>query len=273
MVPVTESNERNMDRWAVSLLKELESAGLLRGGSVEAESAVAAGRAKGAIVDKTSQFRLITVPLLPEDPDVFVRNFIDRATLKIKNVKTLQAKARGLISYYRGGSEELMPRTGKNEIVMVPMSEVMFKRYTTVRLSELDEELPPEEEEEEDKGKKKKKGLTAAEIDLYAQAVKSPQTGFLAMSRAACNWVFPEEVPRPIVNKKQQEKLLGLDQEKRVIAADAADDEETAEKEINVASSSAVAGPEEEKEEVAVEDEAPPPPPPIGLARPPTTTS
>lgn len=264
MVPVTESNERNMDRWAVSLLKELEGAGLLRGGSVEAESAVAAGRAKGTIVDKTPQFRLITVPLLPEDPDVFVRNFIDRATLKIKNVKTLQAKARGLISYYRGGSEELMPRTGKNEIVMVPMSEVMFKRYTTVRLAELDEELPPEEEEEEDKGKKKKKGLTAAEIDLYAQAVKSPQTGFLAMSRAACNWVFPEEVPRPIVNKKQQEKLLGLDQEKRVIAADAADEEETAEKEINVASSSA-AGPEEEKEEVAVEDEAPPPPPPVDL--------
>jgi hypothetical protein len=269
MVPVTESNERNMDRWAVSLLKELEAAGLLRGGSVEAETAVAAGRAKGTVVDKTPQFRLITVPLLPEDPELFVSNFIDRDTLKVKNVKTLQAKARGLISYYRGGSEELMPRTGKSELVLVPMSDPMFKRYTAVRLAELDEEPAPEEEEEEKKTKTKKKGLTAAEIDLYAQAVKSPQTGFLAMSRAACNWVFPEEVPRPTVSKKQQEKLLGLDQEKRVIAADAADtaDEETAEKELNVAASSSSAAapgaPEEEKEEVAVEDEAPPPPPPV----------
>jgi hypothetical protein len=265
MVPVTESNERNMDRWAVSLLKELEAAGLLRGGSVEAETAVAAGRAKGTVVDKTPQFQLITVPLLPENPELFVGNFIDRATLKIKNVKTLQAKARGLISYYRGGSEELMPRTGKNEIVMVPMSDMMFKRYATARLAELDEELPPEEEEEDKGDKKKKKGLTAAEVDLAAQAVKSPQTGFLAMSRAACNWVFPEEVPRPTVSKKQQEKLLGLDQEKRVIAADAADtaDEgvETAEKELNV--TAAAAAVEEEKEEVAVEDEAPPPPPPV----------
>jgi hypothetical protein len=262
MVPVTESNERNMDRWAVSLLKELEAAGLLRGGSVEAETAVTAARAKGTVVDKAPQFRLITVPLLPEDPELFVNNFIDRNTLKIMNVKTLQAKARGLISYYRGGSEELMPRTGKVDLVLVPMSDPMFKRYTAVRLAELDEEPAPEEEEEDKKTKTKTKGLTAAEIDLYAQAVKSPQTGFLAMSRAACNWVFPEEVPRPTVSKKQQEKLLGLDQEKRVIAADAADEgEETAEKELNV--TAAAAGPEEEKEEVAVEDEAPPPPPAV----------
>jgi len=226
---VKESRERNMDKWAVTLLKDLESAGLLKG-AVEAEAAVAAARAKGpgfALTPISPAFKLHTFPMLPEDAKEFVANFVDRNTLRILNANVLKARATGLISYYRGGSEELMPRTGRNEIVAVPMSEYMFKEYSVARLAELEMETPSKPEEEDTgKGKGKgQKGMTKAEVDLYAQATKSQQTGFLALSRAACNWVFPEEVPRPKVSVKDQVKLLGAEQN-QMIDADLAEDQD-----------------------------------------------
>ena len=224
-VDVKESRERNMDRWAVSLLKDLEAKGLLRGVGVEAEAAVTTARTAGPGTPIASTaFKLHTFPMLPEDAKEFVANFVDRNTLKIINARVLQARATGLISFYRGGSEELMPRTGRNEIVEVPMSEYMFKEYSVARLAELEMEGPTQADEGGGGGAgKARKGMTAAEVDLYTQATKSQQTGFLALSRAACNWVFPEEVPRPKVSVKDQVKLLGAEQNK-LIDADLAED-------------------------------------------------
>lgn len=228
---IEKSKERNMDTWSVELLKDLEAKGILGGGgAAEAEAAVAAARAAGPGTPiATAAFKLHVFPVLPEDAKEFVANFVDRNTLKITNTNVLKARTSGLISYYKGGGDELMPRTTRNEIVEVPMSEYMFKEYSRARMAELEMESPaagPEEGEEAGAaGKKKRKGMTAAEMDLYTQATKSQQTGFLALSRAACNWVFPEDVPRPDVSVKQQTKLLGLDQD-RVIAADLAEDVE-----------------------------------------------
>ena len=222
---VRDSHERNMDRWAVALLKDLESPAvdILKGG-VEAEAAVAAARAIGpGTVPATDLFKLHTFPMLPEDATQFVSNFVDRATLKIVNNNVLRARATGLISYYRGGSEELMPRTTRNEVIEVPMSEHMFKSYSEARMAELEMEAPAESEHDDEKAKKRK-GMTAAEVDLYTQATKSQQTGFLALSRAACNWVFPTDVERPKVSVKDQVKLLGADQGKLIDADLAVDD-------------------------------------------------
>jgi len=222
---VKESRERNMDKWAVTLLKDLEAKGLLKGGGVEAETAVVAAREKGpGSVPATALFKLHTFPMLPEDGKEFVANFVDRNTLQIINANVLKARASGLISYYRGGSEELMPRTGRNEIVEVPMSDYMFKEYSVARLAELDMETPAKPDDDEGgAAKAKRRGMTTAEVDLYTQATKSQQTGFLAFSRAACNWVFPEEIPRPKVSAKDQVKLLGAEQN-RLIDADLAED-------------------------------------------------
>jgi hypothetical protein len=213
-----------MGKWAVKLLTDLEANGFLVGVAATAEAEVAAATLppKGPLQSTFSAFKLHTFPMLPDDAKEFVENFIDRATLKIINANVLRARATGLISYYRGGSEELMPRTTNNKVVQVPMSEHMFKGYSIVRSAELDVEAPTVTEEG---AKAKRKGMTAAEEDLYAQATKNNQQGFLAMSRAACNWVFPDDVPRPKVDKKDQAKLLGLDQDK-VIAADLVVDEE-----------------------------------------------
>ena len=116
-----------------------------------------------------------------------------------------------------------MPRTTRNEVIEVPMSEHMFKSYSEARMAELEMEAPVESEHDDEKAKKRK-GMTAAEVDLYTQATKSQQTGFLALSRAACNWVFPTDVERPKVSVKDQVKLLGADQGKLIDADLAVDD-------------------------------------------------
>ena len=219
---VKESRERNMDRWTASLVAELEAAKILKGVSVEAAAEASASLSSKAPAPAavSNPYRLHTMPMLPDDPRTFISNFVDRNTLKILHTNVLKARASGLISYYRGGSEELMPRTGKNELVLVPMSDFMFKAYSVVRMRELELETP-KDAPQEDTVKAKRKGMTAAEADLYEQATKSLNTGFLCMSRAACNFVFPEDVPRPVVDPKKQEKLLGIEKD-RVLSVDAA---------------------------------------------------
>lgn len=222
---VKTSRERNMDAWAVSLVRDLEGQGILTpGGAAEAEAAVQAARALGpGSALTTPAFRLHTFPMLPEDPKVFVSNFVDRNTLKIINTDVLKARTTGLVSYYRGGSEELMPRAN-SEIVEVPMSEEMFIEYAKARGAELEMEAPEERADEEGGAgaTRRRKGMTAAEMDLYAQATKTVQTGFLTLSRAACNWTWPPEVERPTMSSKQKAKLLGVEPD-RILAADGAD--------------------------------------------------
>ena len=189
---VRTSRERNMDAWAASISVDMKAAGLIP-------------------AEKPATIR--TFPLLPDDATVFVDKFIDKVTLAILNTNILKSRASGLVSYYRGGSEELMPRTGINKKVEVPMSDYMFKGYSVARLAELDKDgptIPPE-------------STAGKPFDLYAFTTKNKQTGFLSQSRAACNWVFPEEVPRPKMDGKQQAKLLGVEKE-RIVAVDMVED-------------------------------------------------
>ena len=224
--PVGESRERNMDRWAVTLIKDLEAkVDILKGLGLEAGAAVEAARTanpsfptsgvEGTGSAKT-HFSLRTYPLLPEDKDDFVDNFINRNTLELHHHNVLTARATGLVSYYRGGSEELMPRPGRNELVLVPFSDYAYKNYVAVRMEELKAE-PPEEEEDK-KSQLKRKGMTAGEVDLYTQATQTQAQGFMCGSRAACNFTFPDGVEMPLLIGKEKAKLLGLDQD-RIIAA------------------------------------------------------
>jgi hypothetical protein len=253
---VENSRERRPDLWAVHLMKELEKLGILPAGkAAAAETEIAAGKAP------TGAFRVMTMPLLPEDQDEFVGNFVDRATLKIKNANALRSRAMGLVSFYRGGSEEFMPRTGLNEIVEIPMSEYMFQEYTRVRNAELEAESPSDLAEEEDAAggaAARRGGVSRAEQDLYALATKTIQTGFLAGSRAACNWVFPEEVPRPAVGTTDQEaKLRGVQAAPAAVVA--ADEEAAIEPDMEISPPAALVGTgaadAEPAGEAAIEDE------------------
>jgi hypothetical protein len=284
-VPVQRSRERNMDRWAVKLLKEMEDAKFLPvGGSIgssevveaaraaldastaatvpvvaeegakpeegaaaaatatatvveapsaKAEKAVARARTKFeaergtvSMLDKTPQFRIRTRPLLPESANVFVQTFVNLQTLKIQYPDILKARISGLVSYYKGGSEELMPRVGRNELVKVPMSDHMFAGYVEVREEEIDKEKkaagPPDQGGPPPKGGAAGRAMTRREMDLYTQATKELQTGFKSGSRAACNYVFPTEVPRPKLSEKQRIQVLGIDKG-RTVAVDRGD--------------------------------------------------
>ena len=225
------SRERNMDTWAVELIKELEEVGyLVDGVSADAEVAVAAARASGpGNLPKTTAFQLLTYPMLPEAADKFVDNFIDTARLTIKNANILRARSLGLVSYYRGGAEDLMPRAERVDI-RVPMSETELRRYVDVREREIDVERSSRDEEKNPgeaslvKGRRTK--ATETELDLYAQATKTRQSGFRTGSRAACNWVFPNEVSRPLTDVTDQDraKILGLKEENELLAVDLATD-------------------------------------------------
>ena len=252
--PVGACPERNMAGWAVGLIKELEAKGVLAAGTGAAAEADAVAAAPGPWGTppkplKSTHFRIMVGPLMYDSGKKFVDTFVDRNTLAIKHGNILRARATGLVSFYKGGSEELMPRTSRNEVVEVPMSDYMFQEYTRARLIELEMEdkssksKPKEGEEAGGGAAAKRRGATRAEQDLYAQATKSTQTGFLALSRAACNWVFPEDVPRPQLSVKEQTKLLGIDQGK-VISADGG--EEDADGDLDVApAGGAAAGPKE----------------------------
>lgn len=224
--PVEKSRERNMDLWGASLVSEMETRGFFTKSGVgnEATAAVRTARAAG-IGEKpdTKTFKTVVYPLLPDNGDVFVPNFVDRATLKLMNRNVLIARCSGIVSYYKGGSEELMPRLSRNEVVRVPMSDYMFKEYTRARLKELEMENVKPDETGATTASTKRKGMTAAEQDLYALATTSHSAGFKSATRAACNWVFPEEIPRPTFSKDEELVALGLDTKERLIAVDLAE--------------------------------------------------
>ena len=185
-----DSNERNIEAWGKSIVADLVAKGILQE-SVE-------------ITDHT-------YPHLPEEHNEFVSNFIQKESLQIMNPNVLKARTLGYVSYYKGQSEELMPRGIEKEIVLVPMSDHMFVEYLRVRNAEIDRD--------------KKKASVAPQkqvgpINLYAQATKVLQTGFMARSRAACNFTFPEGIVRPVfASLKQEVQVLGLEPVK-VIAVD-----------------------------------------------------
>jgi hypothetical protein len=185
-----------------------------------------ADRSTVSMLSQTPQFRIRTLPLLPEKGDAFVQFFVDPMTLQILYPDVLKARISGLVSYYKGGSEELMPRVGRNELVRVPMADHMFAGYIEAREEEIDKEKKSAGGGEEEYGaapaKAVGRAMTRKEMDLYTQATKSPNTGFKSATRAACNYVFPTEVKRPKISDKQRTQILGIDKP-RTIAVDRGD--------------------------------------------------
>uniref|UniRef100_A0A6C0E6M4 Helicase ATP-binding domain-containing protein n=1 Tax=viral metagenome TaxID=1070528 RepID=A0A6C0E6M4_9ZZZZ len=145
-----------------------------------------------------------TYPMLPDDGQVFVDNFVNKEAKGDQAILTrttiLKNRATGLISYYAGGSEELMPRKTIHEVPL-EMGAYMFEKYSEARGKEL----------------KMKKQTVNPNASLFDQATSSPDSGFLALSRAACNFVFPEAVKRPQITVKQMKQLEGKEE---IIAVD-----------------------------------------------------
>jgi hypothetical protein len=140
---------------------------------------------------------LISYPLLPVNPKEFNRYFVDENTLEAKNVATLKKRLYGLVSYYRGASEDLMPTIVEDREINIIFSEYSLQYYTRKRVQEI-AETPSE--------------IVGAgeEVNPYDDiadvAGSVNPSNYRFNSRAACNFAFPSQIPRPYQSLRKEEE-------------------------------------------------------------------
>lgn len=124
-----------------------------------------------------------------DDGEQFYNNFIqidEKFGDKIKNIEVFKRRILGLVSYYTA-QEKDYPTTIIHDNVRVMMSDYQKSIYELIRIQE------KKTEKTKTSSKSKKKKLTS-----------SVQSMFRVYSRQVCNFVFPDEIPRPYKNPKFQ---------------------------------------------------------------------
>ena len=111
---------------------------------------------------------------LPSDPDEFAKLFLDG--LNIKNALLFQRRIQGLVSYFKGADERMLPRRVDDDKLLeeVPMSNEMFNRYLAVRYEEIRRDA-------------RRKLNPVREDDAEMKT-------FRVNSRLACNYAIPPEL-------------------------------------------------------------------------------
>jgi hypothetical protein len=136
-------------------------------------------------VELESEEKMLEVNLecLPSDYEDFYKTFIDN--LKIKNALLMGKRIQGLVSYYKGTDQNLLPKRleEENTLVKIEMSEVQFNRYLTVRSEEIKSET-----------NKRRRGGLNDEMGSYRM-----------ISRMACNYAVPAEFRPSKWNKTEDE--------------------------------------------------------------------
>ena len=122
------------------------------------------------------------IKALPDNTDTFINKFIDPETGNLNNADLFKRRILGLTSYFKSAQEKLLPKYDKNrdfKIIRVPMSDHQLAQYSLAR----------KEERTSDKNKRIKARMGK---DLFDMA-----STYRIYSRELCNFVFPEEYPRP----------------------------------------------------------------------------
>jgi len=136
---------------------------------------------------------------LPDDPDDFNRMFTDGYG-KVVNIDILKRRILGLTSYFRSAQEELMPSYEKTEdgknyhVIYSNMSDYQFGVYQRIRTDEREQEM---------KNVKKKQ--------IIEDSDDKQNSTYRIFSRAACNFTFPAEQPRPFPDKKDKDANISAD--------------------------------------------------------------
>lgn len=140
-------------------------------------------------------------PLLPESEKQFNDLYVDYNTDKIVNAERLARSLQGLVSYYKGITNdiEIFPDLDEKKDVYVKMSEYQAPIYK----AHAEDELGMEQKKR--KGVKQKlssapgvKGEMASVSEKYKQL--EPKSSYRVHSRAACNYVWPEDIPKPLTD-------------------------------------------------------------------------
>jgi hypothetical protein len=142
--------------------------------------------------------------LLPPTKDDFYKGFIRESDLALMNQSILRRRLQGLVSYYRGSKEDLMPRVKEDILVQVPLGEYAYSKYFESRKTELESRTSTS---------------MAKDIDELDETMNPAYYRF--RSRSACNFVFPSDIIRPYpTNKKATELDTGIDKGPVITEAD-----------------------------------------------------
>lgn len=111
---------------------------------------------------------------LPTDYEEFANLFLDG--LNIKNASLFQRRIQGLVSYYKGADERMLPRRVDDDKMLekIPMSNLQFNYYLQIRWAEIQMDA-----------KKKRNPSKAEDAEMKT---------FRVLSRLACNYAIPPEL-------------------------------------------------------------------------------
>ena len=114
---------------------------------------------------------------LPTVYEEFATLFLDG--LQMKNTQLFQRRIQGLVSYFRGADERMLPRRVDDDKLLekVPMSDAMFNNYLAVRFDEIKQDA--------------RRKLNPA------KAEDNEMKTFRVNSRLACDYSIPPEIRRP----------------------------------------------------------------------------
>lgn len=128
--------------------------------------------------------------LLPTDHEQFVNLFIDG--LSIKNSQLFMRRIQGLVSYFKGADERLLPKRleEENTLVKIPMSEEQFNRYLEARWVEVQRES--------------RKGRSPNLDDEMGS--------FRMTSRLVCNFAIPPELRTTTEEGATEETVVPKDE-------------------------------------------------------------
>lgn len=131
----------------------------------------------------------------PDKKETFMEYFLDQTDplnpkVKEKAMEVFLRRIQGIVSYYRIADEELFPKALEPIYKKIEMSPRQFNYYAEVRNDEI---------QQDDRNLRKRR---MRQGDIF-----QTNSSYRAYSRMACNFVFPEEIPRPFP-KEIRKKLL-----------------------------------------------------------------
>lgn len=124
---------------------------------------------------------------LPTKLEDFATMFLDGLT--IKNALLFQRRIQGLVSYFKGADERMIPKRVDDDKLLekVEMSEAQFGRYLEVRWNEIRSE-----------SKKAQKGVDAMDQNFSSYRV---------MSRLVCDYLIPPEIRGEALTREEDEEV------------------------------------------------------------------
>jgi hypothetical protein len=125
---------------------------------------------------------------LPTVYEEFATLFLDGLT--VKNAMLFQRRIQGLVSYFKGADDRMLPRRVDDDKTLekVPMSETMFTNYLSVRLDEIKRDA--------------RRKLNPSKAD------DSEMKTFRVNSRLACDFAVPPELRKPDADEITNEEVV-----------------------------------------------------------------